>query len=424
MDADVIVIGGGLAGLACALRLQREGLHPLVLEAADRAGGRIATDVRDGFLLDRGFQVLQTWYPAAQRLLDYEALDLRPFYPGALVRIGDAFHRVSDIWRRPAQLPEMLVSPVGTLGDKLRLLALRRRALRGDLADLYARPEQSAPALLGELGFSERIKTRFFRPFFAGVFFEPELEVSSRAFEFVFRAFALGDTALPAGGMAQIPLQLASRLAPETLRTGQRVKRLEADGVRLADDTRLRARATVLATDGPAAAGLLDREPTATRGTTCFYFAAPEAPFAGPYLVLSATGEGPINSLLCPSNLSAHYAPAGQALVCVNVFGARHNPDALETAVRRQLRDWYGEHVDVWQRLAVYRLPQALPVQHTGVTAPQRPMRVGEQLWVCGELAAPPSIHWALASGHDTGADVSRGLRTGSSPGPSPRTAA
>lgn len=424
MDADVIVVGGGLAGLACGLRVQHEGLRPLVLEAADRAGGRIATDVRDGFLLDRGFQVLQTWYPAAQRLLDYEGLDLRPFYPGALVRIGDAFHRVSDIWRRPAQLPEMLVSPVGSLGDKLRLLALRRRALKGNLTDLYARPEQPAPALLGQLGFSERIQARFFRPFFAGVFFEPELDVSSRAFEFVFRAFALGDTALPARGMEQIPLQLASRLAPETLRTGQRVERLEADGVRLADGTRLRARATVLATDATAAASLLGREPMATRGTTCFYFAAPEAPFAGPYLALNATGEGPINSLLCPSNLSAHYAPAGQALVCVNVFGAHHNPDALETAVRRQLRDWYGEHVEVWQRLAVYRLPQALPSQQAGVVAPSGSLRVGEHVWVCGELAAPPSIHWALASGDDTGADVSRGLRTGSSPGPRPRTAA
>jgi phytoene dehydrogenase-like protein len=423
VDADVIVVGAGLAGLACALRVQREGLRPLIVEAETRAGGRIATDVRDGFLLDRGFQVLQTWYPAAARLLDYASLELRPFYPGALVRIGDDFHRVSDIWRRPAQLPEMLVSPVGSLADKLKLWRLRRRALRGDLIDLYNRPEQPTPALLAELGFSERIQARFFRPFFAGVFFEPELNVSSRAFEFVFRAFALGDTALPARGMEQIPLQLASRLAPQRLSLGQPVERLEDDGVRLADGARLRARATVLATDGTAAAALLGREAPPTRGTTCFYFAAPEAPFEGPYLVLNATGGGPINSLLCPSNLSAHYAPAGQALVCVNVFGARHNPDALETAVRRQLREWYGAQVEVWERLAVYRLPAALPAQASGVTAPRGALAAGEQLWVCGEAAAPPSIHWALASGDDTGAEVSRRLRA-DSPGPRPRTAA
>jgi phytoene dehydrogenase-like protein len=437
LDSDVIVIGAGLTGLACALRLQQAGINAKIIEASEQVGGRIATDERDGFLLDRGFQVLQTWYPEARHLLDYEALDLRPFYPGALVRIGDAFHRVSDIWRHPERLPEMLLSPVGSLSDKLRLLALRRRALKGSIEDLYARPESTALQLLREHGFSQRMQERFFKPFFAGVFFEPELEVSSRAFEFVFRAFALGDTALPAQGMAQIPLQLAERLVPDSILCGLRVQRLLDGQALLEDGARLRARAIVIATEGNEAARLLGAAPKPTRGTTCLYFAAPQAPFNGPYLVLNGTRSGIINSLLCPSNLAPAYAPPGEALIAVNVFGtgsqtgtgrdngpdsgpdsdpatepdSENEPDAIESAVRSQLLDWYGEEVHSWRRLAVYRLPAALPMQLPPVTAPARPLEIREGLWVSGEYAAPPSIHWALASGNATAAALIDRLR-------------
>ena len=147
MIADVIVIGAGISGLACALAVQRNGLTPLILDASDAVGGRLRTDKHGGFLLDRGFQVLQTWYPEARRLLDYDALDLRPFDPGAPVRFDGRFHRVTDIWRRPSRLLEMALSPVATAGDKLRLLALRRRALHGGLKELYERPETEALAI-------------------------------------------------------------------------------------------------------------------------------------------------------------------------------------------------------------------------------------------------------------------------------------
>ena len=415
MNADVIVIGAGLAGLACALTLRENGLEPLVLEAADGVGGRVRTDRRQGFLLDRGFQVLQTWYPEARRWLDYGGLDLRPFYPGALVRTGGRFHRVTDPWRRPGRLPEMLTSPIGTALDKLRLLQLRRRCLRGTLEDLYARPETLALERLRQAGFSEQIIGRFFKPFFSGVFFEPELAVSSRSFEFTFRAFALGDTALPAQGMGAIPAQLAARLPAATVRTGARVDRLREGAVLLDSGERLRARALVIATAGAETARLLGRPaaagPAAGRGTTCVYFAAGHAPFRGPYLLLNGEGQGRINSLLCPSNLSDRYAPAGQSLIAVNCLGAQDNPDTLETQLRRELGAWFGDRVRGWERLAVDRLPQALPVQAPPVPYPGGgEQRVAAGLWVCGEYQSAPSIQWALHSGRRAGAGVARAL--------------
>jgi phytoene dehydrogenase-like protein len=416
MHADVIIIGAGLSGLACAVTARENGLEPLVVEASDEVGGRVRTDRRDGYLLDRGFQVLQTWYPEARRFLDYPHLDLRPFYPGALVRAAGRTLRVTDVWRRPLRLPEMLASPIGSLGDKLRLMRLRLRALGGDLESLYGRPESTASALLEDLGFSGTMIERFFKPFFSGVFFEPELGMSSRAFEFVFRAFALGDTALPARGMGEIPAQLAARLPGQALRLGARVDRIMDQQVVLEGGERLRARALVVATEGREAARLLGRPETgpvqaSCRGTTCFYFSAERAPLAGPYLVLNGEGRGRINSLLCPSNLSDHYAPAGSALVTVNCHGADHNPDALETSVRRELGEWFGGQVASWRRIAVYRLQQALPAQTPPVHYPGAAgQRHSQWLWVCGEYVSAPSIHWALHSGRRAGAEIAQTL--------------
>lgn len=413
MDCDVIIVGAGISGLACARRLQEKGLGFLLLDASDGIGGRIRTDERDGFLIDRGFQVLQTWYPEARRLLDYGALDLRPFDPGALVRWEGRFHRVTDVWRRPSRLPEMLLSQVGSPGDKLRLLALRRRTLRGSLEALYTRPETDALTLLAELGFSSRIQTRFFKPFFAGVFYEPELAVSSHAFEFVFRAFASGDTALPARGMGQIPAQLAAPLPAGSIRLSTRVQSVGDRQVLLESGEGLQARAVVIATDVREAARLLGRHPLpATRGTTAFSFAAARPPVEGPVLVLDGEGWGMINSLLVPSNLSRHYAPAGRHLVTVNLLGSHRDPDRIEPELRRELADWFGKEVVGWQRLAVSRLPEALPVQSPPAPYPGgRQVRFGDRLWVCGEFGGAPSIQWTLHSGTRVADCVAAALR-------------
>jgi phytoene dehydrogenase-like protein len=424
MHADVIVIGAGLSGLACALTLKDNGLQPLVLEAGDRPGGRIRTDSHDGFLLDRGFQVLQTWYPEARRFLDYRRLDLRPFYPGALLRLDAGTCRVSDIWRRPTRALEMLLSPIGTTADKVRLWRLRRHCLAGDLEALYQEPDRPALELLSALGFSSRMVEGFFKPFFSGVFFEPELACSARAFAFVFRAFALGDTALPAHGMGEITAQLAARLAPGGIRLGCRAMLLSDRQVLLESGERLGARALVIATEGRETARLLGRPETRPiqmthRGTTCLYFAAERGPFTGPYLMLNGESpegraQGPVNSLLCPSNLSQHYAPPGRSLITVNCHGAEHDPEVLDTAVRLQLSRWFGDQVGAWTRLAAYRLPDALPAQLPPVPFPgTTQLRQSEWLWVCGEYHGAPSIHWALHSGRRAGTDIVRALLSG-----------
>lgn len=401
-QTEVVVVGAGLAGLSCARELLRGGCSVRVLEADHRVGGRIGTELRSGYRLDRGFQVLQTAYAEAQRALDLEALDLRPFVPGALIRFEGRFHRLADPWRQPLSALRTLFSPIGSLADKLRLARLRRQALGASVDQIYARPESTADAFLRARGFSDAMIERFFRPFFAGVFFDPTLSVSSRAFEFCFRAFAADRTALPAAGMGAIPAQLAAALPQEVIRTGARVAALREDGVTLESGERVAAEVTVLATDGIAAARLLgDGERPGTRGTTCLYFAASAAPIDEPILVLNAEAQGPVNSLVVPSLLSRDYAPAGDALIAVNVLGVPAQDDAtLIAAVRAQLRGWFGPVVDGWIHLQTMRIRHALPLQTPPVANPREiDPRRAERLYVCGDYNNAPTIQWALYSG-------------------------
>lgn len=401
-DAGVVVVGAGLAGLNCARTLAQHGRAVQVLEAADAAGGRIRTDLLDGYRLDRGFEVLQTAYPEARSALDLAALDLRAFKPGALIRYRGRFHRIADPWRQPLAALATLRSPIGTLGDKWRLARLRWSVLAADIDALYARRDQPTAAYLRERGFSDAIVERFFRPFFAGVFFDPALAVSSRAFEFYFRAFAAGDTAVPAAGMGAIPAQLAAALPREAIRLGARVTAVRDGGVTLASGEQIAARAVVLATDGVNTARLLgDASLPGTRGTTCLYFAADTAPLAEPILVLNADGHGPVNSVVVPSLLSPGYAPAGKALIAANVLGIPEIDDAtLECQVRAQLREWFGAEVDGWRHLRTYRIADALPLQTPPLANPRHcEPRRRDRLYLCGEYRNAASIQWALYSG-------------------------
>ncbi len=410
----VIVVGAGLAGLACATELAAREVSVRVVDAADAPGGRLRTDLIDGFALDRGFHVLQTAYPEARRQLDYRDLDLRPFAPGALVRRDARFHRLVDPWRAPlAGLATLLRGP-GTLGDRLRIARLRTRLVAASASRVYARPERSTADALSAAGFSAEFLEAFLHPFLAGVFFDPELQASSRAFEYYFRAFATGDTALPADGIGAIPAQLAARLPAGRLRLGARVRAVEATGVVLDTGESLAARAVVLATDAWEADRLLGEGggPRAL-ATTCVHYAARTPPIDEPLLVLNGEGRGLVNSLLVPSLLSERCAPPDEALIMVNVLGDPGLEDAaLDATLRSELSGWFQSAVHEWRTLRVLRIPRALPSQAPPVANPaDLDPRVADGLFACTERERSPSIQWSLHAGRVTAEAVSASLR-------------
>lgn len=395
-ETDVIIVGAGLAGLACARRLTQSHLRTVVLEASDRVGGRVRTDVVEGFRLDRGFQVLQTAYPEARRVFDYARLDLRPFQPGALVRRGGRFWKVSDPTRRPGDALVSALAPVGSPADKLRVAVLRRRVRSVNPSELLRRPETSTLEALRSAGFSAQMIESLWRPLFAGIQLDPELATSSRMFEFVFRMLADGDASVPAAGIGALPAQLESALPAGSIRCGARVNRVEPGQVTIDDAAPVAARAVVVATEAPEAARLVGLPEVGSRSVSCLYFATGRPPVADPVLVLNGEGKGPINNLAVMSNAAPSYAPEGSALVSVSVLGTGEGEDV--GAVRDQLRAWFGPRVSTWRHLATYDIAHAQPDQRPPFT-PERPVRLAEGLYVAGDHRNTSSIQGALLSG-------------------------
>lgn len=418
----VVVVGAGLSGLACALRLEAAGLPVRLLEAGHRPGGRVRTDTVDGFRLDRGFQVFPTAYETLSSMLDLEALRLHPFRSGALVRVGGSFHRLSDPSRHPGGSLGTALAPVGTAREKLRLGRYAIGLRGGSLADALEVAERTTEEELRDRGLHGRLGRAFLVPLLAGVLLDPTLRTSGRMARFALTAFARGPVCLPAGGMEAIPRQLAARLAVGTLRTGARVARARSDAVVLQDGEEVPAAAVVLAVEAPAlerlAPGAAGRS-SPGRGALTVYYAAESAPVEEPVLVLNGYGGGPVNHLAVPSRVAPGYAPPGAELIAVSVLDASHGTGGrLDGAIRRQLAGWFGPSVvHGWRLLETVRVRHAAPGQRPeeGGVAP-RPARLRPGLYLAGDHREHGSLEGAVLAG-ERAADALLADLAGRAPG-------
>ncbi|KAK9110956.1 hypothetical protein Scep_018475 [Stephania cephalantha] len=333
-----IVIGAGLAGLAAATRLHAANTPFILLEASDAVGGRVRTDVVDGFLLDRGFQIFITAYPEAQSLLDYKSLGLQKFYSGARVYFDGRFHTVADPLRHFPDALRSLTNPIGSVLDKLLIGLTRIRVSNRSDDEILRASEKPIIDLLRDTGFSDSMIDRFFRPFFGGIFFDSELKTTSRLFDFIFKCLAMGDNTLPSNGIAAIPNQLASKLPIDSIALNSRVISVEIDdddSSRNAQIVRLETGETleselgvIIAVEQHEAAKLLAGPDEANpvrarpgRGTVCMYFEADRAPVREPVLFLNGSGRGVVNNMFFATNVARTYGPAGRTLVSVSVVG-------------------------------------------------------------------------------------------------------
>ena len=391
----IVIVGAGVSGLTCAHYLSKSGFKVTLVEASDRVGGRLRTEVFAGYRLDHGFQVLLTSYPEAKRALDYQRLNLHEFFPSAVIHHRGHFFEMADPFRQPLKVLKTLCNPIGSITDKIKVGLLRL----GLISTRNESDDASTSKVLCSLGFSESMRHHFWRPFLAGVFLEPDLKTSVRKFEEVFNHFASGSTAIPALGVAEIPKQLSECVDRGQLKLNTRVKKVVGQSLKLSSGKTLEAKVIVIATDFIAHDMLteISVNQQGKTGVACVYFAI-DKPFTHPgHLVLNGDLNGPINNLMILPE-ATDCAPKGKYLLSVSVVKREYLDEPnLAHKVSRQLREWYGSDVRELRHLKTYVIKSPVPL--TPLPPDKRNHKIRSGLYRCGDFMGVPSLNTAMRSG-------------------------
>ena len=421
-DLPVLVVGAGMAGLTAAAALTRSGVPVRVLEASDGPGGRLRTDRHpDGYLLDRGFQVVLEAYPALRRQVDVEALQPGRFGRGTVIWDGKRRHTIADPLSNPQALLSTLLGPSMSVRDKLKLarVALRARLASWDSvtgATLAPNASGSALQFLAKEGFSERFIESFAKPFWGGITLDRSLGGNAGALLFTMKMFLEGSAMLPAHGMQALPELLLANLPPSAVQLNSPVEKVEivdgrATGVWQSGQL-IPGRAVVVATDPAAARALTGIEKIPGRGLGCVtvYLAGERDPGIGKLLLLNAEAETGVNHVAPLAAVAPAYAPAGKHLLAAVILDHPNHADmadeGLALMARVDVARMLGQTIEDWKPLSTVRTPFAQFAQPPGFasTLPvNRTSTIG--LYLAGEYTHDSSVNGAMLSG-ETAAKV------------------
>ncbi|BAO77366.1 probable oxidoreductase [Winogradskyella sp. PG-2] len=404
------MIGAGISGLIAATVLEKNGFYPVIIEATDRVGGRVKTDIVDSYQLDHGFQVLLTAYPAAQKYLNLESLELQKFLPGASIFKNGKQEIIGDPLRDSSLLFSTLFARIGTFKDKLKILKLNSKLKKKTISEIFSDKEQSTLSYLMDLGFSFRMIDDFFTPFFSGIFLENKLETSSRMFEFVYKMFGEGHATLPKGGIEEIPKQLLNKLKNTTFKYKTQVSSVIDGEIELYKGQKIKSDFTIITTEPSKLIKNLKNQSTEWQSCDTLYFETENRTIRKPIIGLITKHNSLINNIFYHTSLETSLKPDKELLSVTVVDNQNLSGKMLIDCVQKELKQNCG--IITSKFIKHYRIPMSLPkLKELQYEMTPSETCLSESIYLAGDLQLNGSLNAAMIAGERAAQGVIESLK-------------
>ena len=390
----IYIIGAGVSGLIAAYELEQKGYQPIIIEQTGEVGGRVKTINEKGYALDLGFQVLLSAYPLAKRYLDLEALELRKLESGALIYVNDKAYRIGDPLRNWKVLLPTLLSDIGSISDKLKVLKLNNRLKRKSIHEIFESRETTTLQYLIEFGFSPKIIERFFKPFFAGIFLESSIQTSSRMFEFVYKMFGEGYATIPKLGIGEISNQLKNKLQDTEFIFNSEVKDITNDKILMVSGENLPHDGVIIATNSTSIIRSHKGSDMKWKSCMCLYFEVDQTNIPINTIALISDGGNYANNLFAYTD-----DKTGKIILSVTTLDYinKSNTEVIETIISEVKKYTGALKVNFIQH---YIIKQALPdIQNLKMTVQKGDNQVMDNVFLAGDSLMNGSLNAAMESG-------------------------
>lgn len=391
---EVYIVGSGVSGLIAAYELEREGFCPIIIDKTSEAGGRVKTISENGYELDLGFQVLLSAYPLANQYLDMEALNLSKLESGAMIYVNDKEYQIGDPLRNWELLLPTLLADVGSIFDKLRILKLNRYLKHKSLKEIFESPESTTNEYLKNFGFSPKIIHRFFKPFFAGIFLEPDLRTSSRMFEFVYKMFGEGYATIPESGIGEISKQLQSKLRHTKFRFNSEVEEVTNDFILMCSGEKITHQGMIIASNASALIRNMRNQDVAWKSCTCLYFEVDKTNIPSDTIALVADSGKYSNNLYAYQDVKT-----GKTILSVTTLQRNNNSDKeMIDKVTSEIKQYTG--ASQVNYIKHYKINEALPdIKNLRMTTQPSESRLLDNVFLAGDYLLNGSLNAAMESG-------------------------